>query len=207
MTLMVLILVLYTSKHEIKHLMSLRSVQWLQMTTLLFLPILVGMYGLAYTLYHPKGYIYRNLNTCISHFSTILYWGKYIPDQTQLNHILIKKMVEKDRHQFWFSLLVSISLVDGDWSEPIIPFLCFQLNGATTKRPINSYSASHSNWCTGTLVNRTITIQWEGMGDVGSARYEPAVLPPCPTIRALSYSNCHRSTHSTSKWIFRNLAL
>ena len=72
---------------------------------------------------------------------------------------------------------------------------------------LNSYSASHGNWCTGTLVNRTITVQWEGMGDVGSARYEPALLPPCPTIRALSYSNCHRSTHSTSEWIFRNLAL
>ena len=35
----------------------------------------------------------------------------------------------------------------------------------------------------------TIDAQWEGMGDVGSARYEPALLPPCPTIRALTYSN------------------
>ena len=35
----------------------------------------------------------------------------------------------------------------------------------------------------------TIDAQWEGMGDVGSARYELALLPPCPTIRALSYSN------------------
>ena len=35
----------------------------------------------------------------------------------------------------------------------------------------------------------TIDAQWEGMGDVGSARYEPALLPPCPTIRGLSYSN------------------
>ena len=35
----------------------------------------------------------------------------------------------------------------------------------------------------------TINAQWEGMGDVGSARYEPALLPPCPTIRVLSYSN------------------
>ena len=35
----------------------------------------------------------------------------------------------------------------------------------------------------------TIDAQWEGMGDVRSARYEPALLPPCPTIRALSYSN------------------
>ena len=31
------------------------------------------------------------------------------------------------------------------------------------------------------------------MGDVGLARYEPALLPPCPTIRVLSYSNCQRS--------------
>ena len=35
----------------------------------------------------------------------------------------------------------------------------------------------------------TIDAQWEGMGDVGSARYEPALLPPCPTIRVLSYCN------------------
>ena len=35
----------------------------------------------------------------------------------------------------------------------------------------------------------TIDAQWEGMGDVGSARYEPALLPPCPTIRVVSYSN------------------
>ena len=35
----------------------------------------------------------------------------------------------------------------------------------------------------------TVDAQWEGMGDVGSARYEPALLPLCPTIRVLSYSN------------------
>ena len=35
----------------------------------------------------------------------------------------------------------------------------------------------------------TIDAQREGMGNVGSARYEPALLPPCPTIRVLSYSN------------------
>ena len=29
-----------------------------------------------------------------------------------------------------------------------------------------------------------------GDGEVGSARYEPALLPPCPSIRVLSYSNC-----------------
>ena len=29
---------------------------------------------------------------------------------------------------------------------------------------INSYSASHDNWCTGKLLNRIMTAQWEGMG-------------------------------------------
>ena len=31
----------------------------------------------------------------------------------------------------------------------------------------------------------TVDAQLEGMGDVGSAGYEPALLPPCPTIRVL----------------------
>ena len=61
---------------------------------------------------------------------------------------------------------------------------------------INSYSASHNNWCTATLWNRIITAQCEVMGEVGSARYEPALLPPCPSIRALCYRNCQRSTQS-----------
>ena len=52
---------------------------------------------------------------------------------------------------------------------------------------VNSYSASRNNWCT-----------VGGDGDVGSARYEPALLPPCLTIRVLSCNN----------WsIFRNSAL
>ena len=40
-----------------------------------------------------------------------------------------------------------------------------------------------------TVLVTTIDAQWEGMGDVGSVRYEPALLPTCPTIRVLSYSN------------------
>ena len=40
-----------------------------------------------------------------------------------------------------------------------------------------------------TVLVATIDAQWEGMGDVGSARYEPALLPQCPAIRVLSYSN------------------
>ena len=40
-----------------------------------------------------------------------------------------------------------------------------------------------------TVLVTTIDAQWEGMGDVGSVRYEPALLPPYPTIKVLSYSN------------------
>ena len=46
-----------------------------------------------------------------------------------------------------------------------------------------------SYFLTLTVLGMTIDAQWEGMGDVGSARYEPALLPPCPTIRVLSYNN------------------
>ena len=95
-------------------------------------------------------------------------------------------------------------------SSPLISSLYFHVfwYGLSLENfHINSWSASHDNWCTGTLLNRIITAQWEGMRDVGSVGYELALLPPCPTIRVSSYSNCYRSTHSISKWIFRNLAL
>ena len=47
----------------------------------------------------------------------------------------------------------------------------------------------HEYSLTLTVLFATIYAQWEGMGDVGSARYELALLSPCPTIRVLSYSN------------------
>ena len=54
------------------------------------------------------------------------------------------------------------------------------------------------------LLYRVITAQWEGMGDVGAARYELALHPSSPTIRVLSYSNCQRSTHYSSRaWQFK----
>ena len=54
---------------------------------------------------------------------------------------------------------------------------------------LNSFINSALELLTLTVLVATIDAQWEGMGDVGSARYEPALLPPCPTIRVLSYSN------------------
>ena len=47
----------------------------------------------------------------------------------------------------------------------------------------------NANMLTLKVLVTTIDSQWEGMGDVGSPRYEPALFPPCPTIRVLSYSS------------------
>ena len=63
----------------------------------------------------------------------------------------------------------------------------FDLAWATVGGEVQSCN-SRSNLTLKVLV-ATIDAQWEGVGDVGSARYEPALLPPCPTIRVLSYSN------------------
>ena len=59
---------------------------------------------------------------------------------------------------------------------------------ATQKIHTNLHTMQQNKLTLKVLVT-TIDAQWEGMGDVGSARYEPALLPPCPTIRASSYSN------------------
>ena len=48
----------------------------------------------------------------------------------------------------------------------------------TNQPTLTLKSASRDNWYT-----------VGGDGDVGSARYELALFPPCPTIRVLSYSN------------------
>ena len=52
-----------------------------------------------------------------------------------------------------------------------------------------AWSIQYNNTLTLKVLVVTIDAQWEGMGDVGSARHEPALLPPCLTIRVLSYSN------------------
>ena len=49
----------------------------------------------------------------------------------------------------------------------------------------NIYTENRNGLTLKVLV-KTIDAQWEGMGDVGSVRYELALLPPCPTIRVLS---------------------
>ena len=56
-------------------------------------------------------------------------------------------------------------------------------------RTLFSFVAGFAHLLTLKVLVTTIDAQWEGMGDVGLARYQPALLPPCPTIRVLSYSN------------------
>ena len=55
--------------------------------------------------------------------------------------------------------------------------------------PVGAQFSYRLHFLTLKVLVLTIDAQWEGMGDVGSARYEPALLPPCPNIRVLSYSN------------------
>ena len=66
------------------------------------------------------------------------------------------------------------------------------------------------HWDTFKLDNYII-VGGDGMGDVGLARYEPVLdnIFPVPDLKGFnkSYSNCQRSTHSISKWIFKKLAL
>ena len=80
--------------------------------------------------------------------------------------------------------------------------MSLQIQGVVTGNSLSAI-ASHNNWCTGTQDN--YTTQGADGGCRVNERYESALLHPCPTIiSVLSYSNCHRSTHSISKWIFRN---
>ena len=108
------------------------------------------------------------------------------------SYSLVTVITYKELHRFLWSASISHLILDKCHSTPTDPHPPVRVVLAFK----NSLSASHDNWCTVKLLNRIITAQWEGMGNVGSARYEPAPLPPCPTIRVLRYSNCQRSTHS-----------
>ena len=66
---------------------------------------------------------------------------------------------------------------------------CVMISSVHTRAKLLVGSSSWPNLLTLKVLVATIDAQWEGMGDVGSARYEPVLLPPCPTTRVLSYSN------------------
>ena len=80
------------------------------------------------------------------------------------------------------------SIVDGNkvWKTCTYPEKMIRVEIPSKKLDYGIYRVSHH--LTFKVLVATIDAQWEGMGDVGSVRYEPALLPPCPTIRFLSYS-------------------
>ena len=85
-------------------------------------------------------------------------------------------------------LWVDMKLVHGNSRHPESQGSVECMNG-DFKDIIVAWMADDYIILTLTVLVTTIDAQWEGMGDVASVRYEPALLPPCPTIRVLSYSN------------------
>ena len=117
-----------------------------------------------------------------------------------MHHALASQRYQHRPWPAWTSLPLSNLPTQVTSCFLIVPFNEMLQNCLCIMRhAFNSYSASHDNWCTVTLWNRIMTAQCEGMGEVGSGRYEPALLPPCPSIRVLSYINCQRSTHSSRR--------
>ena len=66
---------------------------------------------------------------------------------------------------------------------------CIRLLTLTLPGPSAGVSGSLDSYC-------SLKPLCSGMGEVVPARTSPTLLPPCPSIRALCYSNCQRSTQS-----------
>ena len=97
-------------------------------------------------------------------------------------------------------LMVAISMLWSDvFTESLLfSFCCFSSNRSSLSLVAEPYNMNNNTLSETSVANirltpkvlvTTIDAQWEGMGDVGLARYEPSLLPPRPTIRVLSYSN------------------
>ena len=69
-----------------------------------------------------------------------------------------------------------------------VHLLCLPVSSSPDGSVVDEQLRSRNKLTLKVLV-MTTDAQWEGMGDVGSARYESALLPPYQTIRVLIYSN------------------
>ena len=67
--------------------------------------------------------------------------------------------------------------------------MCIQLGEKDVSEKVFEVDYLPLSTLTLTVLVVTIDAQWEGMGNIGSVRYELTLLPPCPIIRVLSYSN------------------
>ena len=75
------------------------------------------------------------------------------------------------------------------WKKKLLPLKVSVVPVSKFDQYIQPLSVSNNDSnLTLTVLVVKIDAQWEGIGDVGLARYKPARLPPCPTLRVLSYS-------------------
>ena len=139
----------------------------------------------VYVKYEPLSYWYISYNIISFPIQPAEHWQIFQHDSSNSDIVLSRRSLSDSSNSD--IVLSRRSLSD------------IQFIAVTSTRALTLGSASHDNWCTGTLLNSIITAQRQGMGDVGSARYDPALLPPCLTIRVSSYSNCQRCIHSISK--------
>ena len=110
----------------------------------------------------------------------ILYWLRDLPPYLQL--YLLLPRVPKLPNQYYSNRSGNLSKLVSSECNP-------SSTSQGTVAASKEVRMSRSYNLTLKVLVTTTDAQWEGMGDVGSARYEPALLPPCPTIRVLSYSN------------------
>ena len=80
-----------------------------------------------------------------------------------------------------FSTFFSVRLV-----MQIIRHLNHVCSSATGQLILNKRQNGLFVYLTLKVLVVTIDAQWEGMGDVGSVRYGPTLLPPCVTMTVLS---------------------
>ena len=156
---------------------------WLQMVTLTFLRGLCGYVWITYSLYHPRGemdYI-LDIKTAELNNDSDCKFIKYEERWQKKAKAIDMCFLKPQFHSLYFAEYDVFALL---WQLLV-------LNIALSGHDPDSKPARTSKTCTLTLtvLVATIDAQWEGMGDVGSAKYEPALLPSCPTIRVLSYSN------------------
>ena len=100
------------------------------------------------------------------------------------------------------SVVTTCSVVKLSWKHAPLIMLIKYIFSTMTLFDINSYSASHNNWCTATLWNRIMTAQCEGDGEVGSARYEliKYIFSTVTLFDINSYSASHNNWCTATLW-------
>ena len=124
------------------------------------------------------------LSNLITHYNAYIVFTLAYEWCSFCNFIWVLQFLLLHNSILWCSTLAFVSSLSAERSE-------FFLSPLMPSFPT---SVNYIIWCIFVFLTLTVLVatndaQWEGMGDVGSARYELALLPPCLTTRVLSYSN------------------